>query len=91
MGRGIVKALFVFLWMGFMAAQAATGFMHQLFEGGFYPRAMRPIAWIVDTLFTGPFGHTGGAIALLVLGLLFAVLIVRQEYYGESLLESLRR
>jgi hypothetical protein len=76
--RRIFIAGFVFLFMAFLALQAATGFMRDLFVGGVYPRAMRALDWVLETLFIQPLGHGGGAILLLILGLLFAWLVWRQ-------------
>ena len=77
--RGAVKAGLVFLFMAFLAAQAATGFMRDLFAGGVYPKAMRAFDWILNTFFTGPLGQAGGAFALLLLGAVFAALVLRRE------------
>ncbi|AKQ41906.2 hypothetical protein CP97_07490 [Aurantiacibacter atlanticus] len=49
----------VFAFMAFLAAQAATGFMRQLFADAVYPRALRAIDVFLVTLFTGPFGERG--------------------------------
>lgn len=79
MSKTAAKAAFVLLFMAFLSAQAATGFMHHVFAGGVYPRAMRAFDWILETFFTGPMGRTGGAFALLLLGAVFAAVIVRRE------------
>ena len=73
------KAGLVFLFMAFLAAQAATGFMRDLFAGGVYPKAMRAFDWILSTFFTGPLGQAGGAFAILLLGAVFAALVLRRE------------
>jgi hypothetical protein len=78
-----LKAAFVFCFMAFLSAEAATGFMRTLFAGGVYPRAMRAFDWMLKTFFTDPLGQTGGAIALLGLGLLFAILVWRREAGSE--------
>ncbi len=78
MVRPLAKAGFVFLFMAFLAAEAGTGFMRDLFRGGVYPRAMLAFDWILETLFVGPLGSTGGAALLLGLGVIFAGLILRQ-------------
>lgn len=60
--RPWLKAVGVFAFMAFMAflaAQAATGFMRQLFADAVYPRALRAIDVFLVTLFTGPFGERG--------------------------------
>ena len=79
MGGPSLKAGFVFLFMTFLAAQAATGFMRDVFAGGAYPRAMRAFDWILATFFTGPLGHAGGAIVLACLGIVFALMVLRRE------------
>lgn len=79
MTRAAVKAGLVFLFMAFLAAQAATGFMRDMFAGGVYPRAMRAFDWILSTFFTDPFGRAGGALALLLLGAVLAALVLRRE------------
>ena len=76
--RAVLQAGFVFLFMTFLAAQAATGFMRNFFSGPVYPRAMRAFDWIVATFFTGPLGQAGGATVLLGIGAGFAVLILRR-------------
>lgn len=78
------KALFVFLSMAFLAAQAGTGFMRELFAGDVYPRALRAFDWILQIVFTGPLGRTGGVVALLALGSIFAALIIRREMKGNE-------
>ncbi len=78
MARASLKAAFVFLFMAFLAAQAGTGFMRDVFAGGVYPRAMRAFDWILATFFTGRLGQAGGAAVLLCLGGVFALLILRQ-------------
>jgi hypothetical protein len=78
MARRIFTAGFVFLFMVFLALQAATGFMRDLFAGGVYPRAMRALDTVLETLFTQPLGQAGGAILLFILGLLFAWLVWSQ-------------
>lgn len=57
--RPWLKAVGVFAFMAFLAAQAATGFMRQLFADAVYPRALRAIDVFLVTLFTGPFGKRG--------------------------------
>ena len=87
--RAVLQAGFVFLFMTFLAAQAATGFMRDLFSGPVYPRAMRAFDWILATFFTGPLGKAGGAIVLLGLGVGFAALILRRgASRGSSLGQS---
>jgi hypothetical protein len=78
MMRAIGAAAFVFSFMVFLAAQAATGFMHGVFAGQVYPRAMRPLDCLIETFFTGPLGHKGGALAILVLGGVLAGLAFRR-------------
>lgn len=75
--RAVIKVVLVFLFMAFLAAQAATGFMHILFAGSGYPRAMRAVDWMLETFVTGPLGNVGGALVLLTLGLGFAALVWR--------------
>ena len=79
MRRAAAKAGFVFLFMVFLAAQAATGFMRDLFVSGVYPRALQAFDWILSTFFTDPLGRAGGAFALLLLGAVFAALVWRRE------------
>lgn len=79
MTRAAVKAGLVFLFMAFLAAQAATGFMRDVFAGGVYPRAMRAFDLILSAFFTDPLGRAGGAFALLLLGAVFAALVLRRE------------
>lgn len=76
--RASIKTGLVFLFMSFLAAQAATGFMRNLLAGGVYPRAMRAFDWILETFVTGPLGNIGGAVVLLFLGVIFAALIWRR-------------
>lgn len=80
--RASIKAGLVFLFMSLLAAQAATGFMRDLFAGGVYPRAMRAFDWILETFVTGPLGNIGGAVVLLFLGVIFAALIWRRAMRG---------
>lgn len=77
--RVYAKSGFVFLFMAFLAGQAATGFMRDLFAGGVYPRAMRAFDWILGAFFVGPFGQVGGAAVLLFLGFVFAGLIMNRS------------
>ena len=77
--RTYVRAAGVFAFMAFLSAQAATGFMRELFAGSVYPRAMRALDVFIETVFTGPFGEVGGALALLFLGALFAGLVLRRQ------------
>jgi hypothetical protein len=79
MFRASAKAAFVFLFIAFLAAQAGTGFMRSLFSGAIYPRAMRAFDAILETVFIGPLGQTGGAVALLTIGLLLSILVCRRE------------
>lgn len=69
------SAAFVFLFMAFLAAQAATGFMRTVFAGGVYPRALRAIDAILETCFVGPLGPEEAALTLLALGAAFAARI----------------
>jgi hypothetical protein len=84
MSKSMFKAGFVFLFMAFLAAQAWTGFMHDMFAGAVYPRAMRAFDWIIETFFVGPLGRTGGAVLLLGLGIMLAALTIRRGVKGAS-------
>jgi hypothetical protein len=77
MGRRWAIAGFVFVFMTILAAQAGTGFIRDLFNGGVYPRALRAFDWILDKVLVGPLGPTNSAIALLCFGVAFAALILR--------------
>ena len=79
MFRAVAKAAFVFIFFAFLAAQAGTGFMRLLFSGAIYPRAMRAFDAILETVFIGPLGQAGAAVALLTIGLLFSLLVWRRE------------
>ena len=79
MGRIIFEAAFVFAFFAFLAAQAASGFMHTLFADGVYPRAMRAFDAVLDAALIGPFGPFGAAAILLGLGMVFGLTIVLRE------------
>ena len=79
MGRIIFKAAFVFAFFAFLAAQAASGFMHTLFADGVYPRAMRAFDAMLDAALIGPFGP---AAILIGLGTVFGAIIVFREQRG---------
>ena len=82
MGRIIFKAAFVFAFFAFLAAQAASGFMHTLFADGVYPRAMRAFDAMLDAALIGPFGPIGAAAILIGLGTVFGAIIVFREQRG---------
>jgi hypothetical protein len=74
-----MKAALVFLCFLFLAVQASTGFMRLIFDGDYYPRAMRPLDWMLQAGFIGPFGKVGGSIILVGLGLVLAAIVLRHE------------
>lgn len=77
--RTVSKATVAFAFMLLLAAQTATGFMHVIFAGVAYPRAMRALDALLATFVTGPLGRTGGTATLLILGVIFAALILRRR------------
>jgi hypothetical protein len=83
MARAFIQAGLVFLFMAFLATQAATGFMRELFSGGVYPRAMQALDWVLETLLIGSLGPFGGAFVLLVFGLLMALLVWKKATIEE--------
>jgi hypothetical protein len=77
----LLRAFVVLAFFVVLALHAATGFLKGQFEQP-YPRAMRGIDGIIETLFVGPFGQIGGASAIVIIGLLCAWLAFRRGLKG---------
>lgn len=76
-----LRAFVVLAFFVVLALHAATGFLKGQF-GQPYPRAMRGIDGIIEALFVSPFGQTGGASVIAIVGLLCAWLAFRRGLKG---------
>ena len=72
----IARAALVVGFMGFCIAQALTGFVYTLV--GREPWAVRAVDDLLHTVFLNPLGQVGGALALMAVTAVLAVLAYRR-------------
>ena len=75
--RPLGMAVFVFLFMLFIAVQTYTGFVYRALDGA-RPKAVVAMDGLVHWLFVSRIGMLPTVAALLALGALFAVLAYRR-------------